>query len=112
MEKQTATAVAERSGQGLAAQALDDSDRWAGRGRVWREREPALPWPLDMLEDFSLRMAGHGLSISRPLMLSDRCYALQQLVSAQTLGDETLRTLSTQLFRHFEMRQSGIRPLH
>lgn len=90
---------------------LDDG-RWAQRSPGWREREPALPWPQDLLEAFSLRMAGHGMSVSRPLMLCDKCYALRQLVDAQTMGDETLRLLSVQLFRHFEARQSGLPMFH
>lgn len=96
--------------KGLSAVAQGDH-RWAQRSPVWREREAALPWPADLLEAFSLRMARHGMSISRPLMLSDKCYALQQLVHGQTLGDETLRVLSVQMFRHFESRQSGL-PLY
>lgn len=87
-------------------------DRWAQRSSGWREREPALPWPTDLLDAFSLRMAGHGMSISRPLMLSDKCYALQQLVHGQNLDDETLRLLSVQLFRHFQARQSGLPQVH
>lgn len=86
--------------------------RWAHRPASWREREPALPWPSDLLDAFSLRMARHGMSISRPLMLSDRCYALQQLVHGQALDDETLRRLSVQLFRHFQARQSGLSLFH
>lgn len=87
-------------------------ERWARRAPVWREREPALPWPSDLLEAFSLRMASHGMSVSRPLMLSDKCYALQQLVHGQNLNDEELRLLSVQLFRHFEARQSGLTTFH
>jgi hypothetical protein len=93
-------------------QLAQGDDRWARRNAVWREREPALPWPLDLLESFSLRMAGHGMSISRPLMLSDKCYALRQLADGQTMGDETLRLLSVQMFRHFEACQSGIQVYH
>ena len=66
----------------------------------------------DLMEAFSLRMASHGMSISRPLMLSDKCYALQQLVHGQNLDDETLRLLSVQLFRHFQARQSGLPLFH
>jgi hypothetical protein len=87
-------------------------DRWARRAPVWREREPALPWPADLLEAFSLRMASHGMSVSRPLMLSDKCYALQQLVHGQNMDDEALRLLAVQLFRHFEARQSGLTTFH
>jgi len=86
--------------------------RWAQQPPVWRERELSLHWPLELLEAFSLRMASHGMSISRALMLSDKRYALKQLVHAQTLCDETLRLISMQLFRHFEARQAGISPLH
>jgi hypothetical protein len=93
-------------------QVSQGDDRWAQRPSGWREREPALPWPTDLLDAFSLRMASHGMSISRPLMLSDRCYALQQLVHGQNLDDETLRLLSVQLFRHFQARQSGLPQLH
>ncbi|MBL8387447.1 MAG: hypothetical protein JNK17_04470 [Hydrogenophaga sp.] len=91
---------------------LLDDGRWERRNPGWRERAPAMPWPQELLEAFSLRMAGHGMSISRPLMLCDKCYALRQLVDAQTLGDETLRLLSVQLFRHFEARQSGLPVIH
>ena len=86
--------------------------RWARRQPVWREREPALPWPADLLEAFSLRMAGHGMSISRPLMLCDKRYALEQLVHGQAMGDERLREMSMQLFRYFEARQAGNPALH
>lgn len=86
--------------------------RWASHQPVWREREPALPWPTDLLEAFSLRMAGHGMSISRPLMLCDKRYALEQLVHGQTMCDEELREMSMRLFRHFEARQAGIPALH
>jgi hypothetical protein len=96
----------------LVSQIAQGDRRWAQRQPVWRERETALPWPVEMLEAFSLRMASHGMSISRPLMLSDKRYALEQLVHGQTLCDETLRLMSVQLFRHFEARQAGIPCLH
>jgi hypothetical protein len=86
--------------------------RWAQRQPVWREREPALPWPTELLDAFSLRMASHGMSISRPLMLSDKRYALEQLVHGQAMGDEALREMSIRLFRYFEARQAGIPALH
>lgn len=86
--------------------------RWAQRSPQWREREVALPWPLDLLEIFTLRMAGHGMCVSRALMLCDRNYALQQLVHAHNLADDALRLLAVQLFRHFEARQSGISAAH
>lgn len=108
MESSSQTPASERAhAHGLSALALGDH-RWAKHAPVWREREAALPWPADLLDAFSLRMARHGMSISRPLMLSDKCYALQQLVHGQTLDDEALRLLSVQLFRHFESRHSGL----
>lgn len=96
----------------LASQIAQGDHRWEQRQPVWRERELALPWPLEMLDAFSLRMASHGMSISRALMLSDKRYALEQLLHAQTLCDEPLRLMSVQLFRHFVARQAGIPPLH
>ena len=96
----------------LVSQIAQGDRRWAQRQAVWREREHALPWPAEMLEAFSLRMASHGMSISRPLMLSDKRYALEQLVHAQTMCDETLRLMSVELFRHFEARQAGIPCFH
>jgi hypothetical protein len=103
---------ADRGRSDKASRPILDDGRWAQRNSGWREREPAMPWPQELLEAFSLRMAGHGMSISRPLMLCDKCYALRQLVDAQTMGDETLRLLSAQLFRHFEARQSGLPMFH
>lgn len=96
----------------LVSQIAQGDRQWEQRQPVWREREPAFPWPSEMLDAFSLRMASHGMSISRPLMLSDKRYALEQLVHAQTLCDETLRLMSVQLFRHFVERQAGIPSLH
>ena len=95
----------------IQALTLDDR-QWASRNATWRERAPALPWPPELLEAFSLRMASHGMSICRALMLSDKCYALQQLAHGQTLGDDTLRLMSVQLFRHFESRQAGLPSVH
>jgi hypothetical protein len=86
--------------------------RWAQQHSGWRERQPAMSWPADLLEAFSLKMAGHGMSISRPLMLCDKKYALQQLSHGQCMHDEALRLLSVQLFRHFEARQSGLPMFH
>lgn len=112
MPTQQQALEADRSRSEKAVRPMLDDGRWERRPTGWREREPAMPWPPELLEAFSLRMAGHGMSISRPLMLCDKCYALRQLVDAQTLGDETLRLLSVQLFRHFEARQSGLPMIH
>lgn len=81
-------------------------ERWAHREPVWRERDLALSWPQDLLEAFSLRMAAHGMSLSRPLMLCDRPYALQQLVHAQNMADASLRDLAKQLLTHFDFRRT------
>lgn len=86
--------------------------RWAQQPQPWRERELALPWPPELLQGFTLRMASHGMSVSRALMMCDRRYALRQLLDAHNLADETLRLMAVQLFRHFEARQSGIRSMH
>ncbi len=86
--------------------------RWAQQPQTWRERELAMPWPPELLESFTLRMAGHGMCVSRALMMCDRRYALQQLKDAHNLADDTLRLMAVQLFRHFEARQSGIRRVH
>lgn len=85
---------------------------WAARPIAWRERQLAMPWPPALLEAFALRMASHGLCVSRALMTCDRQYALQQLSDAHNLADENLRLMAVQLFRHFESRQSGIPSVH
>ncbi|WP_439115181.1 hypothetical protein [Hydrogenophaga sp.] len=87
-------------------------ERWAQRSPNWRERELAMPWPQDLLEQFTQRMSGHGLCVSRALMVCDRRYALHQLVHAHSLADDTLRLVAVQLFRRYEARQSGIPLLH
>lgn len=87
-------------------------ERWARRRPLWRERELALAWPLDLLENFSLRMARHGMSISRALMMCDRSYAVQQLTHARSLDDACLYDLATQLLTHYEARPAGVRALH
>lgn len=100
--------------QALEAHALmsEEDVRWAQRKPSWRERQLAIAWPEDLLENFGLRMAAHGMCISRTLMLCDRRYALQQLVHGQNLNDEGLRALSTVLFRHFEPQRAGVLALH
>ena len=87
-------------------------ERWAQRSPNWRERELAMPWPQDLLETFTLRMSSHGMCVTRALMMCDRRYALQQLVHAHSLADDTLRLMAVQLFRRYEARQSGIPFLH
>jgi hypothetical protein len=65
-------------------------------------------WPRSMLEAFSLRMAGHGLSVSGTMMNCDRRYALEQLGQAHALADSGLREMAMELFRYFERKQSGL----
>lgn len=73
-----------------------------------REQALAVPWPEELLSQFALRMAGHGMSISRTHMRGNPRYALQQLAHARALGDDTLNLLVGQLFRCFEAHQSGV----
>lgn len=82
--------------------------RWADRAPRWREHQLVLPWPEELLSQFSLRMATHGMSISRTHMLGNPGYALQQLVHARAMGDDTLAMLSGQLFRIYQSHQSGV----
>lgn len=82
--------------------------RWASRTPRWREHQLVVPWPEALLEQFSLRMAGHGMSVSRTHMLGNPGYALQQLAHARALGDDTLSLLAGQLFRFYESHQSGL----
>jgi hypothetical protein len=73
-----------------------------------RQAALLLPWPNDLLTLFSLRMAGHGMSISRIDMQCDPRYALKQLLDAREMGDATLALIAEQLFRCFEVHQSGL----
>jgi hypothetical protein len=57
------------------------------------------------LHEFTVRMAGHGFSVSGTLMKFDRAYALEQLQLGHTLADAKLREMSMLLFRWFERRQ-------
>lgn len=75
-------------------------------------RSMAPAWPAELLEPFCLRMSSHGMSVSRTLMICDRHYALQQLSHAHNMADDTLRLMAVQLFRHVEVRQSGIASVH
>jgi hypothetical protein len=82
--------------------------RWADRKPRWREHQLVLPWPEDMLSQFSLRMASHGMSISRTHMLGNPGYALQQLAHARAMGDAALLLLVNQLFHIYQSHQSGV----
>jgi hypothetical protein len=82
--------------------------RWGGWVPSRREHALAVPWSEELLSQFSLRMASHGMSISRTHMLGNPGYALQQLAHARALGDATLDLLVGQLFRCYEAHQSGV----
>ena len=71
-------------------------------------RTSSAPWPEELLTVFSLRMSSHGMSISRLEMQRDVRYALQQLRDARDMGDATLALMAEELFRHFEIHQSGL----
>jgi hypothetical protein len=86
--------------------------RWEKRAATQRESDVAMEWPEDVLLSFSLRMAVHGMSISRNLMTCDRRYAMQQLMFAQSIPDTRLQKLAAQLMVHFEERQAGRPALH
>lgn len=101
----------DRGGSNFAALARGDAT-WAQRKPVVRETDVAMDWPEDVLMSFGLRMAGHGLSISRTLMLCDRRYAMQQLMFAHSFQDKRLQQLAAKLLFHFEERQICRPPLH
>lgn len=69
----------------------------------------AVPAPqAEVMNEFVLRMASHGHSVSGTLMKFDRQYALEQLSHAHTMADEGLRALAMRLFRQFEGRRSPL----
>ncbi|HEY8049124.1 MAG TPA: hypothetical protein VIE63_08115 [Ramlibacter sp.] len=65
-------------------------------------------WPDSTLQAFTMKMAGHGFSVSGLMMNRDRRYALDQLQQAHTMADAGLRALAVELFRRFERKQSGV----
>jgi hypothetical protein len=73
-----------------------------------REPAHALPWSDDLLSQFGLRMASHGMSISRTQMQASPGYALEQLAHARALDDDLLQLLVVRMFRLFESHQSGV----
>ncbi len=81
---------------------------WSTGAALPREHALVVPWPQGLLGQFSLRMAGHGMSISSSHMQGNPGYALQQLAHARAMGDETLALLAGQLFRFYESHQSGL----
>lgn len=96
---------------GLPLLAQGDA-RWAEKVVQPRESDVAMEWPEDLMLSFSLRMAVHGVKVSRTLMVCDRRYAMQQLMFAHSLQDTRLQKLAAQLLFHFEERQIGRPALH
>ncbi|MEO5669390.1 MAG: hypothetical protein ABIR26_01755 [Ramlibacter sp.] len=58
--------------------------------------------PVQLLNAFTLLMAGHGTCINTSMMLGDRSYAMWQLARAHTLGDPQLREVAARLFAYFD----------
>ena len=58
--------------------------------------------PIELLDTFTLLMAGHGRCVSSSMMLGDREYAMWQLARAQTLPDDELRRAAMRLFAYFD----------
>ncbi|MEX1168063.1 MAG: hypothetical protein WEK74_14585 [Hydrogenophaga sp.] len=85
---------------------------WASRDIQPRETDVLMVWPEVLMQAFSSRMLGHGVTINRIQMMCDRRYALQQLMSAYALTDIGLHTLTSQLFFHLEEEQGGRSALH
>jgi hypothetical protein len=69
------------------------------------QSETAQYWPRSVLQTFTVRMAGHGFSVSGTLMNHNRAYALEQLRHAHALADDKLRELAMELFHYFEKKQ-------
>jgi len=110
--RQTAHQTASVRGDSAPSEAgvLQSSIHLADSGPLGYGSVGALPWPDGLLSQFGLRMASHGMSISRAQMRSSPGYALQQLSHARALGDATLNLLVDQLFRSYEAHQSGVHP--
>jgi hypothetical protein len=54
-------------------------------------------WGEDLLTQFGLRMARHGMSISRTQMCRDPVYAQQQISHARGMEDASLHQLANRL---------------
>ncbi len=59
---------------------------------------PARYCPVELLDTFTLLMAGHGRCVSSAMMLGDREYAVWQLARAQAMSDEALCLVAARLF--------------
>lgn len=66
------------------------------------------PWSNELLSQFGLCMASHGMSISSTQMRVSPRYAMQQLAHARAINDDRLQLLATQMFQLFESHRSGV----
>jgi len=66
------------------------------------------PWSEDLLSQFGLRMASHGMSISSTQMRASPRYAMQQLAHARAINDDRLQLLAARMFHLFESHRSGV----
>lgn len=66
------------------------------------------PWSDELLNQFGLRMAGHGMSISSTQMRASPRYAMQQLAHARAINDDRLQLLAARMFHLFESHRSGV----
>lgn len=66
----------------------------------------------DLIEAFSLRMARHGMCVSRRMMLADPAYARQQAAHAHGIDDPLLVLMALELVRQFEVDPSAFGQLH
>jgi len=108
MEHNRLTQLSRRDSTTVEVLPRPGDTRWATSAALPREHALVVPWPEGLLGQFSLRMAGHGMSISSTQMQGNPGYALQQLAHARAIGDETLALLAGQLFRFYESHQSGL----
>jgi hypothetical protein len=60
--------------------------------------------PVQLLNQFTLLMAGHGRCINTAMMLADREYAMWQLARAYATDDRDLRALASRLFPWLDER--------
>jgi hypothetical protein len=65
-----------------------------------------------LLERFVWRMGGHGMSVSRRLMIVDPAYAVQQMAHARQLHDPELTEMTLALFSRFQRERSGLASIH
>lgn len=66
----------------------------------------------DLIEAFSLRMARHGMCVSRRMMLADPAYAREQTGHAHSFDDPLLVLMALELMRQFESDPSVFGQLH